>query len=82
MKFSAVQGRPVKRWVVAWVFNLIGKKISQKKLTTNVVSYQARPQQTSKVFKKVTNVRVNFRPGETDPYVNMRFTSMAPTNAP
>ena len=69
MKFSAVRCSPVKRWVVAWVFYWIGKrKYPRNNWEKKVLANQARPQQTSKLFKKVANVRVNYHHEETDPY--------------
>ena len=56
---------PVNSWVLPWVFYWIDKT---KYPRNNWKAYQIRPQQAFKVFKKVTNVRVNSRPGETYPY--------------
>ena len=39
-----------------------------KTIEKSVLANQVRPQQASKVFKKVTNVRANSRPEETYPY--------------
>ena len=44
-------------------------KISQEQLKKSVLANQIRPQQASKVFKKVTYIRVNSRPRETYPYI-------------
>ena len=40
-----------------------------KSVLANQVRVLLRPQQASKVFKKVTYIRVNSRPGETYPYM-------------
>ena len=45
-------------------------KISQEQVTKSVLANQIRPQQASKVFQKVTYIRVNSRPGVTYSYVS------------
>ena len=58
------------KWVVAWIsIELTGQNLSET-IEKSVLANQTRPEQDSKVFKKVTNARVNSRPGETYPYVN------------
>ena len=42
----------------------------------SVLANQVRPQQAFKVFQKVTNDRVNSRPGETYSYANFKHFEM------